>query len=95
MQLISKLNNSAKIYNQNLAQDSKKKQIEELATQYIENKIKSVEDDLSFDDYKKFNNIVQIGNNIKVPNDYNTEVPYQIREILYTAYLKKKRELKK
>ena len=92
---ISKLNNSAKIYNQNLTQDSNKKQIEELAIQYIENRIKSVEDNLSFDDFNKFNNIVQIENNIKVPNGYNTEVPYQIREILYTAYLKKKRKLKK
>lgn len=92
---ISKLNNSTKIYNQNPAQDTKKKQIEELAIQYIENRIKSAEDNLSFDDFKKFNNIVQIENNIKVPNAYNTEVPYQIREILYTAYLKKKRELKK
>ena len=92
---ISKLNNSVKTYNQNPTQDSNKKQIEELAIQYIENKIKSAEDNLSFDDYKKFNNIVQIENNIKVPNAYNTEVPYPIREILYTAYLKKKRELKK
>ncbi len=71
------------------------KKIRELAILYIENRIKSVEDDLSFNDYKKFNNIVQTENNIKALNNYNTEVPYSIREILYTAYLKKKREFKK
>ena len=72
-----------------------KNQIKELAIQYIENRIKSSEDTLSFEDYKKFNNIVQMENNIKVSNDYNTEVPYQIREILYSVYLKKNRKLKK
>lgn len=92
---ISKSNNLGIIYNQKSSQDVRTKQIEELAIPYIENRIKSVEDDLSFDDYKKFNNIVQIENNISVTNDYNTEVPYIIKEILYTAYLKKKRELKK
>ena len=92
---ISKSNNLGIIYNQKSLQDTRKKQIEELAIQYVENRIKSSEDDLSFDDYKNFNNIVQNENNTKVPNDYNTEIPYQIREILYTVYLKKKRELKK
>ena len=87
---ISKSNNLGIIYNQKSSQYVRTKQIEELAIQYIENRIKSVEDDLSFDDYKKFNNIVQIENNISVTNDYNTEVPYIIKEILYTAYLKKK-----
>ena len=42
------------------------RKIRELAVLYIENRIKSDKDDLSFDDYKKFNNIVQIENNIKM-----------------------------
>lgn len=91
---VSRLNNTGIIHKQEISQDMKKNQIEEFAVIYIENRIKSPDDELSFIDYKKFNNIVQVENNIKVSNDYNTEVPYCIREILYNTYLKKKRELK-
>ena len=74
---------------------AEKKQIEELAQKYIEDNIVSCEDDLLFDDYKKFNNIVQFEHHISVKNDTITEVPYCIRESLYNEYLKKIRKLKK
>ena len=74
---------------------AEKKQIEQLAQKYIEDNIVSCEDDLLFDDYKKFNNIVQFEHHISVKNDNITEVPYCIRESLYNEYLKKIRKLKK
>ena len=43
---------------------------------------------LNEDDYKEFFELVK-ENNIEVANSYATDVPYSIREILYSAYLKK------
>ena len=42
---------------------------------------------LNEDDYKKFYEIVK-ENNIEIPNNYSTDVPYYIRELLYSTALK-------
>ena len=63
-------------------------QIEKLAHIYIENNINLPDDRLTNEDYKKFNDIVQIENNIKIKTSCKG-VPYLIREILYSEYQKK------
>ncbi|MBQ9245392.1 hypothetical protein IJ182_03895 [bacterium] len=63
-----------------------------LAQNYITEFLKE-NNELDFNDYKKFNNIVQNENNIKIKNNYNTEVPYCLREILYTVYLDRKKDI--
>lgn len=80
-------------------QETKEKQerefqlIKTLAEDFINKTITLNKSELNRDDYKKFYGLVK-EHNIEVENNYATEVPYKIREILYNAYLKKMRELK-
>lgn len=70
--------------------------IKDLAKIYIEKIPCDNEDiELTSKNYKEFNDIVQIQNGIVVKNDYATEVPYLIRNILYTEFIKKTQELKR
>ena len=72
--------------------DEDKTKIISLAEDYINNLLKN-EKKLSAEDYKQFNNIVQIENNIKISTNY-AGVPYPIREILYTTYENKIKDIK-
>ena len=67
--------------------------INSLAEEYINNLLENGQK-LSDEDYKQFNNIVQNENNIKIPSNYAC-VPYCIREILYTTYQEKIRDINK
>lgn len=73
--------------------DEDKTKIISLAEDYINNLLKN-EKKLSAEDYKQFNNIVQIENNIKISTNY-AGVPYPIREILYTTYENKIKDINK
>lgn len=65
--------------------------IKTLAEDFINRTISLNKPELNDDDYKKFYKLVK-ENNIKVENNYSTDVPYQIRSILYDAYVKKYNE---
>lgn len=69
--------------------------IKSLAEDFINETISNNKVELNEKDYEKFNNIFQIENNIKIPNSYNTNVPYCIREVLYSVYLKKIKDINK
>ena len=73
------------------------KQIKILAEMYIDKFINDDTDkELTYENYKEFNNIVQIENDIIVQTNYSTEiVPYQIRSILYTEFIKRIQKLKR
>lgn len=73
------------------------KQITNLAELYIDKFIhSSVDKELTYENYKEFNNIVQIENDIIVETDYSSDiVPYIIRNILYTEFIKRTQKLKK
>lgn len=66
-------------------------QIKILAEMYIDKFIyKNTDKELTYENYKEFNNIVQIENGIIVKTDYSSEiVPYLIRNILYTEFIKR------
>lgn len=66
-------------------------QIKTLAENFINKTITLNKPELSNDDYKKFYELVK-ENNIEVDNNYSTSVPYQVRSILYDAYVKKYNE---
>lgn len=78
-------------------QETKEKQefnsqpIKTLAEDFINKTITLNKPELNNDDYKKFYKLVK-ENNIKVDNNFSTDVPYQIRSILYDAYVKKYNE---
>ena len=72
--------------------DEDKVKINLLAQDYINNLLKN-DKKLSEEDYKQFNHIVQIENNIKISTNY-AGVPYPIREILYTTYENKIKDIK-
>lgn len=61
--------------------------IKTLAEDFINKTITLNKPELNNDDYKKFYELVK-ENNIKVENNYSTDVPYKIRSILYDAYVK-------
>lgn len=65
--------------------------IKTLAEDFINKTITLNKPELNNDDYKKFYELVK-ENNIKVENNYSTDVPYKIRSILYDAYVKKYNE---
>lgn len=65
--------------------------IKTLAEDFINKTITLNKPELNNDDYKKFYKLVK-ENNINVENNCSTEVPYQIRSILYDAYVKKYNE---
>lgn len=67
-------------------QDLRKNTIRFLAKKFIDEILKTSQPELTRDDYLNFNKIVQVENNIKISNDYATEVPYLIRNILYTEF---------
>ena len=70
----------------------KYKDITESDVQYIkvlaQDFLKKKDRQLNTDDYKTFFELVK-ENNIEVTNSYDTDVPYSIREILYSTYIKK------
>ncbi len=72
------------------------KQIKNLAELYIDKFIhNNVDKELTFEHYKEFNNIVQTKNGIIVETDYSSDiVPYIIRNILYTEFIKRTQKLK-
>mgnify|MGYP004478970297 CR=1 FL=1 len=72
------------------------KQIKNLAELYIDKFIhNNTDEELTYENYKEFNNIVQIENGIIVKTDYSSEiVPYLIRNILYTEFIKRTQKLK-
>ena len=69
--------------------ESDKQHIKVLAQDFFKKK----KGQLNEDDYETFFELVK-GNSIEVANNYATNVPYSVREILYSAYLKKKHDLK-
>lgn len=73
------------------------KQIKILAEMYIDKFIHNNTDkELTYENYKEFNTIVQIENGIIVKTDYSSEiVPYLIRNILYTEFIKRTKKIKK
>lgn len=72
------------------------KQIKNFAELYIDKFIhNNTDEELTYENYKEFNNIVQIENGIIVKTDYSSEiVPYLIRNILYTEFIKRTQKLK-
>ncbi len=72
------------------------KQIKILAQMYIDKLIyNNTDKEITYENYKEFNNIVQIENSIIVKTDYSSDiVPYIIRNILYTEFIKRTQKLK-
>lgn len=72
------------------------KQIKNLVELYIDKFIhNNVDKELTFEHYKEFNNIVQTENGIIVETDYSSDiVPYIIRNILHTEFIKRTQKLK-
>ena len=72
--------------------EEQENQIRKLAIDYIRETSSNdnIVDKLTFENYKEFNNIVQIKNGIIVETNYPSEiVPYLIRNILYTEFNKR------
>jgi hypothetical protein len=67
-------------------EELRKNTIRFLAKKFIDKTLTTSQHELTQDDYLNFNKIVQVENNIKISNDYATEVPYLIRNILYTEF---------
>lgn len=65
--------------------------IKTLAEDFINKTITLNKPELNNDDYKMFYELVK-ENNIEVDNNYSTSIPYQVRSILYDAYVKKYNE---
>lgn len=65
----------------------KKQLLNNLADNFIKNVMTPEKEELNRNDYLEFYKLVK-KEGIDVKNDYNTEVPYKIRNALYTAYLK-------
>lgn len=65
--------------------------IKTLAEDFINKTITLNKSELNNDDYKKFYELVK-ENNIEIDNNYSTSIPYQVRSILYDAYVKKYNE---
>ncbi len=63
-----------------------------LAEKYVSETITFDKPELDQDDYKYFYELLK-ENNIEVENDYATEVPYEVRTVLYEAYIKIYNEL--
>ena len=82
----------SKTKNKHLSDENRAKIIS-LAEDYINNLLKN-EKKLSAEDYKQFNDIVKIENNIKISTNY-AGVHYPIREILYTTYDNKIKDINK
>ncbi|OLA77177.1 MAG: hypothetical protein BHW55_06455 [Candidatus Melainabacteria bacterium 35_41] len=67
-------------------QELRKNTIRLLAKKFIDETLTISQPELTQKDYLNFNKIIQVENNIKISNDYATEVPYLIRNILYTEF---------
>lgn len=67
-------------------QELRKNTIRLLAKKFIDETLTTSQPELTQKDYLNFNKIIQVENNIKISNDYATEVPYLIRNILYTEF---------
>lgn len=64
-----------------------KQKIKILAEKFINETITLDKPELDQDDYISFYEIV-LKNNVRVENNYATEVPYEVRTVLYEAYIK-------
>lgn len=71
-----------------------KQKIKALAEKYIDKTITQEKFELEQDDYKNFYEIV-LENNIDIKNNNTVDVPYEVRTILYEAYLNKYNEPRK
>lgn len=67
-------------------QELRKNTIRLLAKKFIDKTLTTSQPELTQKDYLNFNKIIQVENNIKISNDFATEVPYLIRNILYTEF---------
>ena len=67
-------------------QELRKNTIRLLAKKFIDETLTISQPELTQKDYLNFNKIIQVENNITISNDYATEVPYLIRNILYTEF---------
>lgn len=67
--------------------EQKKQLLNNLADNFIKKALSPEKEELNRNDYIEFYNLVK-KEGIDAENDYNTEVPYKIRNALYTAYLK-------
>lgn len=75
-------------------QEQRKQKLKMLAEKYINETITQEKFELEQYDYKKFYEIV-LENNIKIESHNTANVPYEVRTILYEAYLNKYNELPK
>lgn len=75
-------------------QEQRKQKLKALAEKYINDTITQEKFELEQEDYKKFYKIV-LENNIDIKNSNAVDVPYDVRSILYDAYLNKYNELPK
>lgn len=73
-------------------QEQRKQKLKALAEKYINETITKEKFELEQDDYKKFYESV-LENNIKIESHNTADVPYEVRTILYEAYLNKYNEL--
>lgn len=67
-------------------QELRKNTIRLFAKKFIDETLTTSQPELTQKDYLNFNKIIQVENNIKISNDYAAEVPYLIRNILYTEF---------
>lgn len=73
-------------------QEQRKQKLKALAEKYINETITQDKFELEQYDYKKFYEIV-LEKNIKIESHNTADVPYEVRTILYEAYLNKYNEL--
>lgn len=74
--------------------EQRKQKLKALAEKYINETITQEKFELEQEDYKKFYKIA-LENNIDIKNSNAVDVPYDVRTILYDAYLNKYNELPK